>query len=53
MIVDSSAIVAVLRGEKGAKRLLRAMVQAQAVRMSAATYVELSLIHISEPTRRS
>lgn len=55
MIVDSSAIVAVLGGEEGAEGLLRAMVQAQAVRMSAATYVECSVVidrRASAATRR-
>lgn len=44
MIVDSSAIVAVLGGEEGAEGLLRAMAQAPAVRMSAATYVECAVV---------
>lgn len=55
MIVDSSAIVAVLSGEDDADRLLRAMVETPRVRMSAATYVECSVVidrRASAATRR-
>ena len=55
MIVDSSAIVAVLGGEEGAEGLLRAMVEAPAVRMPAATYVECAVVidrRASAATRR-
>ena len=55
MIVDSSAIVAVLEGEPEAERLLRALVDAESVRMSAATYVECAVVvdrRASAATRR-
>ncbi|ACV07242.1 type II toxin-antitoxin system VapC family toxin [Kytococcus sedentarius] len=55
MIVDSSAIVAVLGGEEGAEGLLRAMVETPRVRMSAATYVECAVVidrRASAATRR-
>jgi ribonuclease VapC len=40
VIVDTSAIVAVLRGEPDAERYANALAAAPASRMSAATYVE-------------
>ncbi|SNC63462.1 ribonuclease VapC [Kytococcus aerolatus] len=55
MIVDSSALVAVLEGEGPAQRLLEALVAAPVVRMSAATYVECAVVvdrRSSPATRR-
>lgn len=44
MIVDTSAIMAIVLGEPEADRLLRAMAQAPLVEMSSATYVECSIV---------
>ena len=44
MIVDTSAIMAIVLGEPEADRLLRAMAQAPVVEMSSATYVECSIV---------
>ena len=44
MIVDTSAVVAVLREEPDAERHLQALVDAPVVRISAATLVELSVV---------
>ncbi|WP_462418434.1 type II toxin-antitoxin system VapC family toxin [Kytococcus sp. Marseille-QA3725] len=44
MIVDSSAIVAVLQGEPEAEALLRAMATAPALSMSTATFVECAVV---------
>ncbi|NJD29279.1 MAG: type II toxin-antitoxin system VapC family toxin [Chloroflexi bacterium] len=44
MIVDSSAILAILRRDPDASRLLQPLLWTQARRMSAATYVEVSIV---------
>lgn len=44
MIVDSSAVVAVIREEPDAAALSEAMIRAERVRMSAATYLETSIV---------
>lgn len=44
MIVDSSAVVAVLEGEPQGDSLLRAMVEAPSLAMSTATYVECAVV---------
>jgi ribonuclease VapC len=44
MIVDTSALLAVLLGEEGAGRLLEALVDAPHPRMSAANWLELAMI---------
>ncbi|ROP34555.1 type II toxin-antitoxin system VapC family toxin [Pseudokineococcus lusitanus] len=44
MILDTSAVVAVLRGEPDADRHLAAMEGAEVLRLSAATLVELSVV---------
>jgi ribonuclease VapC len=44
MIVDSSAIVAVLNNEPEAERFLRALANESAVVMSAGTYVECAVV---------
>lgn len=44
MILDTSAVVAVLRGEPDAAAHLAAMRQADVLRISAATLVELSVV---------
>lgn len=44
MIVDSSALVAIVRGEDAAEELLAAILSADACRISAATYVEASVV---------
>ena len=44
MIVDSSALVAVLGGEEGDDHLLQAMLQAPRLAMSAATYTECAIV---------
>ncbi len=44
MVVDTSAVVAILRREPGWDRFLEAMAAASPCRMSAATWVELSLV---------
>ncbi len=43
MIIDTSAVMAVLTGEPGAERLLRALASGHC-RMSAATWLELSIV---------
>ena len=51
MIVDTSAIVAVLRGEDGARTYASIIESAPIARISAATYVELAVVidGIGEP----
>ncbi len=44
MIIDSSAIVAVLRGEQGAKAYAAMIESAPIARISAGTYVELGVV---------
>lgn len=44
MIVDSSAVVAVIREEPDAATLTEAMIRAERLRMSAATYLETSIV---------
>lgn len=44
MIIDSSAVVAVVRDEPDAAVLTEAMLRAGRVRMSAATYLETSIV---------
>lgn len=44
MIVDSSAVVAVIREEPDAAALTEAMIRAERLRMSAATYLETSIV---------
>ncbi|MGN7246948.1 type II toxin-antitoxin system VapC family toxin [Janibacter anophelis] len=44
MIVDTSAIMAIILGEPEAGRLLRAIAEANSVSMSAATYVECGIV---------
>ena len=44
MIVDTSAVVAILLGEQGADNLARALLADPHPRMSAATYVELAAV---------
>lgn len=44
MILDSSAIVAILRAEPDAERYALAIEQSRAVRISAATYVEIGAV---------
>lgn len=44
MIVDTSALAAILADEPEADRLLAALATASSVRMSAATYVECSIV---------
>jgi ribonuclease VapC len=44
MIVDTSALLAVLLGEEGAGRLLEAIVDAPSPRMSAANWLEVAMI---------
>ena len=44
MIVDTSAVVAILRGEPDADRYIEALASAAAPRMSAATYLETAVI---------
>ena len=44
MIVDTSVIIAILRGEADAHKLAQALQQAPARRISAATYVEASVV---------
>ena len=44
MIVDSSAVVAVIREEPDATALIEAMIRAERLRMSAATYLETSIV---------
>ena len=55
MIVDSSAIVAILRREPDAPRLLQPLLWTQARRMSAATYLEVSIVvdRSSDPVVRA
>lgn len=44
MIVDTSALVAIIADEPEAERLLRALASAGSVQMSAATYVECGIV---------
>jgi ribonuclease VapC len=44
MILDSSAVVAILRNEPEAADFARIMDQADCLHMSAATYLELSIV---------
>ena len=44
MIVDSSALLAVLREEPGHEQLLRPLLSTPSVRMSAATYLESAIV---------
>lgn len=44
MIVDTSALLAVLFGEKDAETYARAISEAEACRISAATFVEVSVV---------
>lgn len=44
MIVDTSALVAIIADEPEAQRLLRALASADSVQMSAATYVECGIV---------
>jgi len=44
MIVDASAILAILKGEAEASTFLAALSEASARRLSAATYVEVSIV---------
>ena len=44
MILDSSAVVAVLQGEDGSDRILQAMAEAPSLAMSTATYVECAAL---------
>ncbi|GAB3267877.1 type II toxin-antitoxin system VapC family toxin [Arthrobacter pigmenti] len=51
MIVDTSAVIAILKAEPEAPSLATELSQAKSVRMSAATYVEASIIadRMSDP----
>ena len=44
MIVDSSAVVAVLQGEEGSEEILRVLAEAPSLAMSTATYVECAVV---------
>ena len=44
MIVDTSAVVAILRGEPDADRYINALAHAASPKMSAATYVESAVV---------
>ncbi len=44
MIVDASAIIAILRGERDAAAMAEALQQAETCRMSAVTYVEAAVV---------
>lgn len=44
MIVDSSAMVAIIRGERDGARLAARLSESDSARMSAATLVELSIV---------
>ena len=44
MIIDSSAMIAILRGEDGASSFLSAITKASVRRLSAATYVETAAV---------
>ena len=55
MIVDTSALVAIIADEPEAQRLLRALASADSVQMSAATHVECGIVidnRSSAATRR-
>lgn len=55
MIVDTSALVAIIADEPESQRLLRALASADSVQMSAATYVECGIVidnRSSAATRR-
>lgn len=44
MIVDTSAIVAIVQNERGAESFIKAIRGSRSVQMSAATYLELSIV---------
>jgi ribonuclease VapC len=44
LIVDTSALIAILRGEPDAARYVEALASASSVRMSAANYVEAAIV---------
>jgi ribonuclease VapC len=44
VILDSSALVAILAGEPGAESFIQAISRAQRCRMSAGTFLELSIV---------
>lgn len=44
MIVDTSAIVAIVQNERGAESFIKAIRGSRSVQMSAATYLELSMV---------
>lgn len=44
MIVDTSAVVAIIRGEAARDRLITALAQSGVTRMSAGTYLELGIV---------
>ncbi len=44
MIVDSSALIAVLRGEPGCDELMRRMAESRTTRISAGTLLETSIV---------
>lgn len=44
MIVDTSAIIAILRDEQDAQRYIDALASAQTARISAGTYVETAIV---------
>lgn len=48
MVVDTSAVVAILRREPDWQRFFDAMIEASSCRMSAATWVELSLVALGQ-----
>jgi len=48
MVVDTSAMVAILRREADWQRFFGAMIGASSCRMSAATWVELSLVAVGQ-----
>jgi ribonuclease VapC len=44
MIVDSSAVIAILKGEPEARAFARVMEEADVLRISAGTYIEASIV---------
>jgi len=44
MIVDTSAVIAILRGEPAAGRYIEALASADGARMSAGTYLESAIV---------
>jgi ribonuclease VapC len=48
MVVDTSAVVAILRREPDWRRFFGAMTEASSCRMAAATWVELSLVALGQ-----